>query len=153
VPTPPGPDAAGIWDDARLQKLWLAVERNGWRSLAVVGVGGQVDTGHVAEVFARLAWRYSGQPSSVCDLRDLSMRLLDYQLNEIRDQIQSGMRLVIPLRPIFENPTTAPIAQHADATVLCIVLGETDLQGAEATVAAIGRERVIGSVLLPKVPR
>jgi hypothetical protein len=140
-------DAPSVWDDVRLQKLWLSVEKTEWRSLAVVGAGGQVDTLGIAEVFAQLAWRYRGQPSTVCDLRDLSMRLVDYQVQEIRSQVESGMRLVIALRSIFENPTSAAIAQHTDATVLCIALGETDFRGAEETIAMIGRERVVGSIL------
>jgi hypothetical protein len=141
-------DAPSVWDDLRLQKLWLGVEKKEWRSLAVVGAGGHVDTLGIAEVFAQLAWRYRGQPSTVCDLRDLSMRLVDYQVQEMRSQVESGMRLVIALRSIFENPTSAAIAQQADATVLCIALGETGLRGAEETIEAIGRERVVGSVLL-----
>jgi hypothetical protein len=141
-------DAPSVWDDVRLQKLWLSVEKKEWRSLAVVGAGGRVDTLGIAEVFAQLAWRYRGQPSTVCDLRDLSMRLVDYQVQEIRSQVESGMRLVIALRSIFENPTSAAIAQQADATVICIALGETGFRGAEETIAAIGRERVVGSILL-----
>lgn len=155
--TPRSPDAPSIWDDVRLQKLWLAAERREWRSLAVVGASPNVDTLRIAELFAQLAWRYRGQPSTVCDLRDLSMRLIDYQVQEMRTQMQAGTRLVIALRSIFENPTASPIAQQADGTVLCIALGETNFRGAEETIASIGRERIIGSILLrprthPPVP-
>jgi hypothetical protein len=137
-----------VWDDLRLQKLWLAMERRTWRSVAILGASKGVQTIQLAELIAQLAWRYRGQPSSVCDLRDLSMRLIDYQVEEMRIQVQSGTRLVVALQSIFENPTAAPIAKQSDAVVLCIALGDTHLKSAEETIAAVGRERVLGSIVL-----
>jgi hypothetical protein len=131
-----------------LQKLWLDVDRRSWRSLAVVGASRSLDTLQIAELIAQLAWRYRGQPSSVCDLRDLGMRLIDYQVREMQAQIDEGTRLVVALRSISENPTAASIARIADATLLCVSLGETDFKGAEATIAAIGRERILGTIVL-----
>ncbi|MCL2448512.1 MAG: hypothetical protein FWD17_06160 [Polyangiaceae bacterium] len=141
------------WDDVRLQRLWLAIERREWRSLAVLGASTAVETIRLAELLAQLAWRYRGQPSSVCDLRDLSMRLIEYQVQEMRDQIDEGTRLVVALRSIFENPTATPIAKQTDAVVLCIVLGDTNFKAAEETVATIGRDRVIGSIILRPHPK
>lgn len=141
------PDSPDLWDDVRLQKLWLSVERIEWRCLAILGASPGMDTLRVAELFAQLAWRYRGQPSTVCDLRDLSMRLVDYQIGEMKAQVASGMRLVVALRSIFENPTAAPIARQANGAALCIALGETDFRGAEETIAAIGRERVVGAIV------
>ena len=39
--------------------------------LSVLGASDGVDTIQIAEILAQLAWRYRGQPSSVCDFRDL----------------------------------------------------------------------------------
>jgi hypothetical protein len=141
-------DAPNIWDDVRLQKLWLAADRSPWRSLAVVGGGPSVETFQVAELLAQLAWRYRGQPSNVIDLRDLSMRLIDYEVQEMRTQVASGARVIVALRSVFENPTAAPIAQQADAVVLCIKLGQTTLKAARDSVSAIGRKRILGSIVL-----
>jgi hypothetical protein len=131
-----------------LQRLWLSVERREWRSLAVIGASESVETVQLAEMIAQLAWRYRGQPSSVCDLRDLSIRLIDYEVQGMRAQIESGTRLVVALRSIFENPTATAIARQTDAVLLCIALGETNLKAAEETIAAVGRERVLGSIVL-----
>jgi hypothetical protein len=141
-------DAPNVWDDVRLQKLWLGVERREWRSLSVLGASKSLETMPIAELLAQLAWRYRGEPSGVCDLRDLTMRLFDYGVQEMRTQIEAGMRLIIPLRSIFENPTSALIAKQTDAVLLCIALGETNFKAAEETIAAVGRERVVGSILL-----
>ncbi len=144
----PAHDTPNLWDDLRLQKLWLAVEKRPWRSLAVMGASESVQTIQIAELLAQLAWRYRGQPSSVSDLRDLSMRLIDYQVQEMTIQIDGGMRLVVALQSIFENPTAAPIAKQTDAVLLCIALGRTHFKQAEETIAAVGRDRVIGSIVL-----
>ena len=141
------PDAS-IWDDVRLQKLWLSLERKGWQSLAIIAASERLDTLYVAELLAQLAGRYTGQPSSVYDLRDLSVRLIDYQVGEMQAQVGSGRRLVIALRSIFENPTATLVARNADATVVCVGLGETALRRADETVKAIGRDRVIGCIVL-----
>jgi hypothetical protein len=114
----------------------------------VLGASRSVETIQLAELLAQLAWRYRGQPSGVCDLRDLSMRLIDYQVQEMRAQVASGMRLVVSLRSVFENPTSAPVAKQTDGVLLCIALGETKIGEAEETIAAVGRELVIGSIVL-----
>jgi hypothetical protein len=135
-------------DDVRLQKLWLATQRRKWRSLAIVAGSKMVDTLVVAETLAKIAWWYRGEPSCVFDLRDLSLRLVEYQVNEVRAQTEAGAVVVIALRSVFENPTTVPIANSADAVVLCVGLGKTLFADAEATLAEVGRDRVIGSIVV-----
>lgn len=141
-------EASSLWDDVRLQKLWLGVERRGWRSLAVLAASHEVDTLLVSELLAQLAWRYRGQPSTVCDLRDLSMRLVEYQVRELQGQIDAGTRVVISLRSLFDNPTAALVARNADAVILCLGLGTTLFKAAEHTIDEIGRERLVGAILM-----
>jgi hypothetical protein len=141
-----------VWDDVRLQKLWLGMERREWRSLAVLSASKGLETVKLAELLAQLAWRYRGQPSSVYDLRDLTMRLVDYEAREMQSHLDSGTRLVVSLRSIFENPTAALIAKQADAVLIVIALGETNFRAAEETIAAVGRERVLGSIVLRRKP-
>jgi hypothetical protein len=133
-----------------LQKLWLATQRRSWRSLAIVGTGKNVDTLWVAELVAKLAWWYRGQPSCVFDLRDLRLRLLEYHEREVASQVNLGQCVVIALRSVFENPTTIPMARSADAVVLCIALGKTEFKAAEQTLAEVGRDRVLGSIVLKR---
>jgi hypothetical protein len=151
-----GPDRAHSIDDVRLQRLWLAARRREWQSLAVVAVSKSADSLPVANLLANLAWSYRGQPSCVFDLRDLSLRLVDYHMHEMRTAAEAGNIVVIALRSIFENPTAAPMARGADATVLCIDLGSAQLKAAEKTIAEIGRERVLGAIVVhppPPTPR
>jgi hypothetical protein len=139
-------------DDVRLQKLWLATQRRPWSSLAVVPANRSTDTLPIAEMLARIAWWYRGQPSCVFDLRDVSLRLVEYQIAEVQAQIEGGSRVFIALRSVFDNPTAVPIGRQADAVILCTVLGRTDLRAAQKTIDQLGRERVLGSIVLRTDP-
>jgi hypothetical protein len=142
------PDLPRSWDDVRLQKLWLATQRREWRSIAILGASKSLDTLPIADLFAKLAWWYRGQPSCVFDLRDLSLRLVEHHVREARTQADEGSCVVIALRSIFENPAAAPIARSADAVVLCVGLGSTDFRAVERTLSEIGSERVLGSIVI-----
>jgi hypothetical protein len=137
-----------VWDDMRLQKLWLSTQRREWRSLAIVGANREIDTLWVAELIAKLAWSYRGTPSCVFDLRDLSLRLVEHQEQGVAAQVREGQTVTIALRSILENPTAVPMARAADAVLLCVGLGTTDIKTAEQTIAEIGRDRVIGAIVV-----
>jgi hypothetical protein len=136
------------WEDVRLQKLWLATQRREWRSLAVIAASKTVDTLPIAEMLAQIAWCYRGQPSCVFDLRDLSLRLAEYQVREAQAQVEAGTRVLVALRSVAENPTALLIARAMDAAVLCIHLGKTELKAAEEAIDEIGRDRVLGTILV-----
>jgi hypothetical protein len=142
------PDSLVTADDVRLQKLWIATQRREWGSLAVIATNKHVDTMKVAELLAKLEWWYRGRPSSVFDLRDLSMRLVEYHQQEVRAQVDSGACVIIALRPTHENPTAIPVARSVDAVVLCIDLGNAGFKAAEQTLAEVGRDRVIGAIVM-----
>jgi Mrp family chromosome partitioning ATPase len=154
--TPPPPDAlahrpagaASQWDDVGLQKLWLATQKRQWRSLAVVAGSKGVPTLEVADTLAKIAWWYRGQPTCVVDLRDLSLRLVEHQLQEIASQTQHGERVIIALRSVAENPTVVPVAELADAVIMCVELGKTSMGDAKKAVDEIGRGRFLGTIVL-----
>jgi hypothetical protein len=147
------PEKPNLWDDVRLQRLWLATQRRQWRSLAVLAASPGVETLQVAELLAHVAWAYRGQPSCVFDLRDLGLRLADYQMREVQAQVDAGTRVLIALRSTSENPTAVPIARQADAVVLCIGMGETRFKAAERTITEVGRDRVLGSIVIREPAR
>jgi hypothetical protein len=135
-------------DNVALQKLWIATQTRQWRSLAIVGASEANATIHAAQMLANMSWQYSGVPTAVFDLRDVSIRLVEYQIQEIQAQAAKGDRVFIALRSPEENPTTVPIARAADAVVLCVALGATDAKAAHKTLAAIGRVHFLGCIVM-----
>lgn len=158
APVPPRPElplvpldrgGPGTMDDLGSQLLWLATQQRPWRTLAVVGASEGVATIEVANMLAKLAWWYRGQPSSVADFRDLSLRLVDYQLRDVAEQLHRGpLTIVVALRSIFENPTVVPVATAVDAAVLCVHMKATKVSAAHRTIAAIGRDKFLGTILI-----
>jgi hypothetical protein len=131
----------------------MATRRRAWRSLAVISGGAEVQSISAANMLARMAWRYSGEAASIFDLRDVSLRLVEHQLREIRAQVEAGDRVFIALRSVSENPAAESVAREADALVLCVALGTTNVKSARRTVEAIGRERFLGCLLVdPDIP-
>jgi hypothetical protein len=55
-------------------------------------------------------------------------------------------RVVVALDPVVSNPAVLPIVLAADAALICITLGQTEIASARRTVELIGRERFIGCV-------
>lgn len=143
------PDVPAYGDDVRLQLLWLALQQRAWRSLAVMAASDGIETLAVADTLAKIAWAYTGQPTCVLDMRDLSLRLLEHQIRDMAAQLQGGERVFVALRAMSENPTAVPLAMAADAVVLCVQLGRTDIKSARRTLATIGRERFLGTLLVP----
>lgn len=143
------PDVPAFGDDVRLQLLWLAMQQRVWRSLAILGASEGIDTLAVADTLAKIAWAYTGQPTCVLDMRDLSLRLLEHQIRDMAAQLQGGERVFVALRSMNENPTAVPLAMAADAVVLCVELGRTDIKGARRTLATIGREKFLGTLIVP----
>jgi hypothetical protein len=135
------------WEDVRLQRLWMATQRRDWQSLAIMAASQSVRTLPIAEVLAQIAWCYRGQPVCVFDLRDLSLRLAEYQVREMQLAVQSGARAVVALRSLAENPVGLLVAREADAVVLCIALGDSETKTLERTIEDIGRDRVLGAIL------
>jgi hypothetical protein len=130
---------APLADDPKTQQLWIALQQRSWRSLAVVAASKGIGTLKVANDLAKIAWWYTGQPTCVFDMRDLSLRLLDHQLRDMGGQLKGGERVFIALRSSGENPTAVPLARAADLAVLCVRLGATDAKSAEKTLEAVGR--------------
>jgi hypothetical protein len=136
-------------DDVRFQQLWLATQQRPWRSLALLAGSRGVATLDAADLLAKIAWWYSGEPTSVFDLRDLSVRLVEHQLRELEQQVAAGDRVFVALRSTLENPSAVRVARACDAVALLVELGETEMKSAEATVNAVGRDRFLGTILLP----
>ncbi len=142
------PQSGPLSDDVKMQHLWLSLQKRSWRTLAVVGASKGIDTLKVANDLAKIAWWYTGQPSAVFDMRDLSLRLLEHQLREMASDLKGGERVFIALRSTSENPTTAPLARAADTAVLCVQLGKTEAKVAQKTLDAVGLEKFIGTLLV-----
>ena len=140
-------ETVNVWDDLRLQKLWL-----GSTARLAIARGPRHEPvprdlrGRRAPRAARLAISWP----TVQSVRPARPQHAPARLrgggDARADRVGYATRrcAAIDLR----DPTAGPIAKQTDAVLLCIALGETSFKSAEETIAAVGRDRVIGSIVL-----
>src|SRR5262249_61973622 len=144
----PSGQARELWNDPVWQRIWLAIQSKEWRSLAIVPASQGLGTLEPAQALVDVGWQHRGLPIGLADLRNVTLPYIDSVIDEVRGHIYSGERVLIALRSVFENPATVPIAQAADAALLCISLGRTKIAGAEETLEQVGKGRFFGSIVV-----
>jgi hypothetical protein len=141
---------AQLWRDPDWQKLWLSVLKRRWSSLAIVpaSAGAPPDfTLGVAVNLARIGLLHLGVPIQVADGTQIPLvHLAQFQAEVAR--LKGDKELVlIALAPVNDNPITVPLAQSADAAVLCIVLETMSFSQAKKTIDRIGAPHFLGSAV------
>lgn len=153
-----------------LQELWFATRRHEWTSLAVVPTSDPVWALRIAEGLRQVAGLTGRRARTVnaqaLELLDIATLVMEMQTPRGSVWTSSTPRgtsagpgqssieqpadenLIIALPSVFANPLALPAALAADAVLIIIELGKTDLEIARRTVDAVGRERLIGSVLV-----
>ncbi len=139
-------------NDVQLQKLWIALQKKSWRVLAVVPATREISSLAAANVLAEVAWRYRGDPTTVLDLREVGLRLVEYQTKEIAAQVEQGNAVIIALSSVAQNASSISLAHFADAAVLLVRFHETSIEAAEQTLAEIGADKFCGTLVV-KPPR
>ena len=138
---------ASSWCRADWQRLWLGTQTRPWRTLAVIAGDGDTSSFEVASLITGLGLQH-GQPTQLADVRNVSLNRVDSIIRLAGEVIVAGDRIVFAARSIAENLATIPIARFADCVLLCASLGSSSLALIEETVAQVGRDRFLGSVLL-----
>jgi len=150
------PDEAAFplppWHRPEWQNLWLALERQDWRTLALVPPGPS-RPGFTLDVAVGLVHTGSvhlGVPIRIADAVDISLPHLRQFIQELNSLREAGDRVLVCLGGVRNNSTTAPIAQAADRALLCLELNQSKLADAKATMKAVGQKHFLGSAVFQK---
>lgn len=130
------------------QRLWLAAQRATWTSLALVPVGATVATPRLAAALAEVGREHLGGTVVACDLTTVSLSSLKSELHALAERARCAERAVLALPPLHGSPAGLALARAADAVILCVTLGDSSITEAEQTLADIGPDRVLGSVIV-----
>ena len=148
---PVPPRTTSPWDRPDWQRIWLATQKRPWQTLAVVPADDGMSTHEVSTIIAALG-QHNGEPMGFADLRDVSLGSVTDVLDKMAWHVGRGDRVVLAMRSTRENLATIPIARAADAVMLCVTLGATPIEVVEEAVHHFGKERFLGSMLVPKIP-
>jgi hypothetical protein len=153
-----------------MQELWFATRRRPWRSLAVIPADAAHSAAGIARALAEVGGFIGMKPVHFIDAQGMDLAALATLVMELGDRasssswtmnaparpgagwdpssVASEKATVVALESVVANPLVLPVALAADAVLLTIELHATPLEEARRTVEMIGRERVVGSVLL-----
>jgi hypothetical protein len=138
------------WHSADWRRLWLSIQQQPWRSLALVpaGVGAPLDaTVHIATALARTGMKHVGAQIHVADATDLRLEDMADLGEHVRECTETGL-VIVALAPVQLNPVTVALAQASDRAVLCVLLDQMRASDAKHTTDEIGHEHFIGAVTL-----
>jgi hypothetical protein len=138
------------WRDPEWQKFWLSTLKRTWSSLAIIpaSTGAPPDFAlNVAVNLARIGLLHLGVPIQVADGTKIPLVHLAQFEAELGRLKHEKELVLIALAPVAENPITVPLAQAADASVLCVMLDVMSSSQAKKTVNRIGPAHFLGSAM------
>ena len=134
-------------DDPEWQRTWLNLETEDWRSLAVVPTGEECSL-ELVHALASVAWQQTGASLIVADMRAVALRSLAAVKSELRRRTERGERMLVALRSLDKNPTTATLVRELDKAVICVYLEHSSRADVQKTVRELGPQRCLGSIVV-----
>lgn len=140
-------------DDIELQNLWIALQKRPWRVLAIVSATADGESIGVAKALAEAGYQFEGVRPAVTDLRDLKLRLVENEKKRMDQAREKNESVVLALASPDRSPAGLALARAADAVVVTVRLGETPMKVVARAADDIGRDKILGAVVVHPRPR
>ena len=137
-----------IKPDDDWQRVWLAAEEKAWTSLVLVPNDASVDAQTFAESLARTGRVHAETPVRVVNGTGVQLADVQQLIETIAAVSERGERVIVSVDPLSDNAAGIAILRATSAALLLVSLGESLMTSARATIDAIGRDRLIGSVVV-----
>ena len=155
----PGSTVEPQLSSADAQRLWLEVRRRQWLSLVMVPADPGTVAAGIATSLAEAGATLGDRELRVLNAEGMGTEAIRTVIADLKliAELSSGAvsantgnpwRVVITIDSVETNPLGVILAQAADAALLCVRKGKTELAAARKTVELIGRDLFIGSVVL-----
>lgn len=142
-----GPDAGD------LSSVWFSLEPSEWTALALVPAYPGANLAPIASSLLDVAARATGTMPRFIDGRGLTAEALRERVAALEDASDEERRALV----LLDSPLTCPPAQalvrRCDAALLCVGLGASQLEEAQRTLEACGRERFRGAIVVKEAQR
>ena len=152
-----------------VQELWFATRRRPWISLCVVPAAPGMSVVPLAETLASVGQLLT--PTGIrlikaegMNLEQIARIVMEMTLPETPassvwtstpqrgghavSAAPNGTPLIIAIESVVSNPLALAVTLACDVVLLCIELGKTDLASARHSVDLLGREHIVGTVLI-----
>ncbi len=140
------PGMVDLIPDEPYQELWFELRSWGWRSLVLLPTVRGASEFDLAEQLVVVGVLNTKQPITLVSAEGVSVNNTDDVIAMIRRAEARNERVIVVVDPILDNPSTSPVIRAVNGAVMVVRLGKTDRVGMERSLAAVGRDRVIGVV-------
>jgi hypothetical protein len=130
------------------QRLWFSTREHAWSSLAIIPSDGGVEVGRVAEALVATGRLHGERQVRLLDAKGTQLGDVHRLIDELGVMTGRGDWVIVPVDAIEVNPSSVPIAQATSASLLVVRLGESLLTSARNAIEVVGRERLLGSIVL-----
>jgi len=155
----PAPAAEPQLSPVDAQRLWLEVHRRPWSSLVIVPADPGTVAAGIATSLAKAGATLGDPELRVLNAEGMGAEAIRTVIADLKliGELSGGAvsantgnpwRVVITIDSVETNPLGVMLAQAADAALLCVRKGKTELAAVRKTVELIGRDLFIGSLVL-----
>ncbi len=139
------------------QALWFTLARRKLASVVLVPADEGRPVADVAHALAEVGRRLGDSPvtSIVADVIDYDFvartaaLLASTRRSDDHRPGSSPLEVIVAVHSVLTEPLGLALVQAAGGVVLCVELGRTRLEAARQTIELVGRERIVGSVVVP----
>jgi hypothetical protein len=132
-----------------LQQMWLSLMRGDWSSLVVIPTDGGIPARDVVGVLREAAAREMGR-FQVIDAVGVSTDDGERLAREMATVVAGGTRVVAAVDSLMQSLSGVHLVRDAEAALLLVRLGSSNLEYVQSTIDLVGRERILGAVTLPR---
>ncbi len=134
--------------ESEWQRIWFGLRQRDWTSVAIVPSHAGVDVAKVADTLAEMGRLEGEHPVTVIPALGVQLAEMSRITDAVGEATARGQLVLVPVDPVADNPSTIGILRATSAAMLVVRLGESDLSVTRSVVDAIGRDRLLGSVVL-----
>jgi hypothetical protein len=139
--------------DDEWQRIWFSIRQLRWTSLALVPTHSSIDVAKVAEGFAETGRVQGERHVSVIDGTQVQLENVQHVIASVEAAVARGDWVIVPVDDIADNPSTIALVQGLSAALLLVRLGESLIAPSQNAIEAVGRDKLIGSVVVDESSR
>jgi hypothetical protein len=134
--------------DMEWQRLWFSALAGQWSSVAIVPTEPGLDVQRIAEELAAVGRRQRGPDVEVITAVGARIDTVQPTIDAIGAASRKGQLVLVPIDPMMVNPASTLITSAVSGILIVVCLRETRLSSIRYTVRAVGKGRVVGTVVL-----
>ncbi len=149
-----------------VQELWFATRRRDWSSLCIVPASPGMSALGIAQSLADVGGLIRRGRVRVIQAEGMDLGQIAQLVMEMTtpgpptsvwtsagarpgpSATPDGSPLIIALESVVANPLVLPVALASDIVLLAVELGATHLEAARHSIELLGRDRILGTVLV-----